>query len=408
MTALDQVLGRAKLLRLPQQMLDGYVVKVDPKEPDGFIFVSRNETVNLEGGEDFVTIERAALEHLIQRKPVEFPPGIPALTSGERAAVGETISIKQEARRVSNGNQKVYLREMRRISRGRILEMEAKVKEDDDEQAQVEKSIRVHSEVRAWLALPLVLERPEGSALHKLQRAHRDGEWFMVRRESERVLPIDGVMEVEELQSFVVEHEWAKVLAGSEVTGTGGEIRLGSDASAFEFIVSGRRVIATVMQKDFSGRSRLGLNCQFEGGWGFLCPYDLNDSFEPIPTMDIDIALRAQPLADLIARNIKAICIMLEAEVAQTEVVRVDARLNRAREKRGKLPLTDYHVVSLVRRERVLPRSGAELDPDRDVTRRRMHFRRGHWRHYQDHRTWIKWMLVGDPDLGFVDKHYKL
>lgn len=37
-----------------------------------------------------------------------------------------------------------------------------------------------------------------------------------------------------------------------------------------------------------------------------------------------------------------------------------------------------------------------------------MHFRRGHWRHYQDHRTWIKWCLVGDPDLGFVDKHYKL
>jgi hypothetical protein len=33
---------------------------------------------------------------------------------------------------------------------------------------------------------------------------------------------------------------------------------------------------------------------------------------------------------------------------------------------------------------------------------------RGHWRHYERHKTWIKWTLVGDPDLGFVDKHYRL
>lgn len=37
-----------------------------------------------------------------------------------------------------------------------------------------------------------------------------------------------------------------------------------------------------------------------------------------------------------------------------------------------------------------------------------LHFRRGHWRHYGEYKTWIKWMLVGDPELGFVDKMYKL
>lgn len=53
----------------------------------------------------------------------------------------------------------------------------------------------------------------------------------------------------------------------------------------------------------------------------------------------------------------------------------------------------------------------------------RLHFRRGHWSHYSNpgageiqftdegylrSKSWINWMLVGDPDPGFVDKHYKL
>jgi hypothetical protein len=30
------------------------------------------------------------------------------------------------------------------------------------------------------------------------------------------------------------------------------------------------------------------------------------------------------------------------------------------------------------------------------------------WRHFVSHKTWIKWTLVGDPDLGFIDKEYRL
>jgi hypothetical protein len=40
--------------------------------------------------------------------------------------------------------------------------------------------------------------------------------------------------------------------------------------------------------------------------------------------------------------------------------------------------------------------------------KRRLHFRRGHFRHFDGWKTWVNWCLVGDPDLGFVDKHYKL
>jgi len=31
-----------------------------------------------------------------------------------------------------------------------------------------------------------------------------------------------------------------------------------------------------------------------------------------------------------------------------------------------------------------------------------------HWRHFENHKTWIKWHLRGDPCLGFIDKHYRL
>jgi hypothetical protein len=38
----------------------------------------------------------------------------------------------------------------------------------------------------------------------------------------------------------------------------------------------------------------------------------------------------------------------------------------------------------------------------------RLHFRRGHHRHYENYKLWIKWQLVGNPDIGFIDKDYKL
>lgn len=79
--------------------------------------------------------------------------------------------------------------------------------------------------------------------------------------------------------------------------------------------------------------------------------------------------------------------------------------INHQRERRGRLPLADYHVVMLAHRRRLEP---LPRDPGAEVTRKRLHFRRGHWRHYANHKTWIKWMLVGDPDLGFVDKEYRL
>jgi hypothetical protein len=88
------------------------------------------------------------------------------------------------------------------------------------------------------------------------------------------------------------------------------------------------------------------------------------------------------------------------------DVIRAPHKLNAARERRGDVPMLDYTTINLARRrERPEP-----LSENGDESRQsvRLHFRRGHWRHFETHKTWIKWTLVGNPDLGFVEKHYRL
>jgi hypothetical protein len=113
-----------------------------------------------------------------------------------------------------------------------------------------------------------------------------------------------------------------------------------------------------------------------------------------------------------VARQLQAALIALDAAVALTTVTRQPEKLNRARQRRGQLPLYDYHVVSLANRTRpaTLPDDPATLPEESAGAHRspRLHFRRGHWRHFENFKTWINWTLVGDPDLGFIEKHYRL
>lgn len=102
--------------------------------------------------------------------------------------------------------------------------------------------------------------------------------------------------------------------------------------------------------------------------------------------------------------QVRAICIALDAEVATHSVIRAPHKLNEKRSRDGKPPVSDYHVVDLARRHRVANPSGAVGG----VGKKRLHFRRGHWRHYETTKTWVRWCLVGNPDLGFIQKSYSL
>ena len=202
-------------------------------------------------------------------------------------------------------------------------------------------------------------------------------------------------------------HNWAGAFAGDrDFDDRGSEFRLPAPNCCFGFCVSGRHVLALISEQAISADGSLA---PFDGTDRFWLGIELktrNWQFVGLgPKRDPNARHGEARLFAFILKNIKAACIALEAEIAETEVVRAPHKLNRARIKRGKLPLSDYHIINLAHRSRVAPLL------DRETTERndpRLHFRRGHWRHFVSHKTWIKWTLVGDPDLGFIDKEYRL
>jgi len=97
----------------------------------------------------------------------------------------------------------------------------------------------------------------------------------------------------------------------------------------------------------------------------------------------------------------KAVCVLLDSGVAEARAER-PPRWHRKLMKRDGIPeLKDFHKL-YIRKQRSTyePRGGTHASP-------RAHFRRGHWRHLSEiKKTWVRWTMVGDLDLGFIDKAY--
>jgi hypothetical protein len=131
----------------------------------------------------------------------------------------------------------------------------------------------------------------------------------------------------------------------------------------------------------------------------------LNKQIALDPSRDNKLNGVRSNFAEYIARLARSIAVALDAEVAVREIVRAEYKLNRERERRGKPPIFDYHVVRLAHR---LGRP-APVPPEFRRRNSRLIERlreRGcisgawHWRHYSSHRTWIRWQLVGDPGIS--------
>lgn len=180
------------------------------------------------------------------------------------------------------------------------------------------------------------------------------------------------------VQTFVIKHDWSKVLDGEVLKG---EYQLPYDRCAFEFRVSNRTVIVLAMQEDDGHIALAPMYESKTGNWMLL--NDLcYDTWESM---------------------VRTVCVMLEAEVTVKQVTRVAAKLQAKRIKEGKLLMYDFHTVNLAPRHRTTGGPGLATGQ-----RKRLHFCRGHWRHYETHKTWIKWCLKGDETLGFVDKDYRM
>lgn len=189
-----------------------------------------------------------------------------------------------------------------------------------------------------------------------------------------------------EPQILLVEHNWAAVFEGAEDFDDG-DYPLPYERCCFEFLLNDRRLCVLASQV-YGEIPDLRLYVYLDENWVGVSIEVEKDRFS---------ALRAA-----VALNIRAICIALDAEIAYTHPVRAPYKLNEARVKTGKSLLPDYRVVKLRSTPRAAP---AESEPT--GVKRRLHFRRGHWRHFAVHKTWIRWTLVGDPDMSFVDKYYR-
>jgi hypothetical protein len=321
--------------------------------------------------------------------PANFQTTVERETAERIAAILETLPEGQQAKALRGVSRKL-----------------AEEKLPPPELLRAAKENALLAELVAWQKGGLRLERPQGSAFHRLHEALLTGKIIhllaAMSGSDDFTLQSDRPVGI---HSFVIEHDWATPFEGATDFDQG-EYRLPFDTACFEFRISGRRVCALASIRD----DRRLIVPFVETNIGWVIPqYSYENvagawrSTHPVKPADDHFSHLRRLLLD----QVRAVCILLEAQVASTEVVRAPHRLNRMREREGAPLVADYHTICLARRGRVLP-STDEQGEHEPRHRKRFHFRRGHWRHYENSKTWIKWTLVGDPDLGFIDKHYRL
>lgn len=296
----------------------------------------------------------------------------------------------------------------------RLKEIEKYQKDQKGDVSAISGYLDVLEEVAKMVKDP-VLGKVTDSCFHKVVEAWRSRE-MLIPMDALMVptlspAQVDGLVEklthhdvITETGIFLLQHDWASAFAKAEGF-DGGEIHLPYKQSVYECMISGHRVCVSIAYGSVENPISI-LHAQIHGRWSLLGTYRLEHGtlkIRPEEAPDMCTALMEK-----LATQIRAICIALEAEVAITEVIRAPHRLNQKRERQGRLPLHDYHVVSLANRTRHRPRLPSPGDIDEEHRHRRLHWVRGHWRHHTNIKSWIKWHLRGDPDLGFVDKEYRL
>jgi len=329
-------------------------------------------------------VESRTLAFLRQELPRQFEKVIQDSDLTDVAAkVAEIIEQVPEGK-----ERRRLLHKMRRMLDKEETGIQRDIKSNENKRQFLSSAVEAAEKIEEWFDRGYKLQKPVGTMMHAFQQALVDGNIYNLQAKDARLGDIQEWEEIAQSASvFMIQHDWATAFQNAKDY-LGGEIKLPDDACAFEFRISDRHVI--VFATDADGTFYLQYAIQVRKGWLVL---------------PVDSSGNEGSLFEFVSRQIKAIAVALDAEIATTEVVRAPHKLNHARERAGKLPLVSYHVVNLARRSRAAPLPADDHEP---AYRVRLHFRRGHWRHYEDHKTWIKWMLVGDPELGFVDKEYRL
>lgn len=270
-----------------------------------------------------------------------------------------------------------------------------------------ERLLEANKELRAWLAQlsSARMQKIDSSKWTAFQEAVYSDNIFSSHSE-----PYQGVLDfIDDAnpQIFLIQHEWAKLLrTASDEKGNKldlNDFRLPFKRCIFEVHLDSRRMLI-LMDEDEADEIQFIVCIDCKDCWFVGERF----SFRKFMIEYVQTYVDAHNVVpeNYVLDNIAAMCICIEANVIDVEVTRAPHKLNASRAKQGKLPLPAYNTVSLNRRYRVINPTERSGDTGRKGTVR-MHFRRGHWRHYETHKTWIKWMLVGNPDLGFVEHEYR-
>ncbi len=195
--------------------------------------------------------------------------------------------------------------------------------------------------------------------------------------------------------AFLIQHDWASIFDGTDLDGS--EFVLPADQCCFELSVCGMDLCVFLFAEDGEPR-QLALVWKTPVGWYLSESYAYNDGV----WMDQTGEDCGGEFFDGIDRVIRCACIALDADVIEKVTVHADRAENQRRERRGVAPVND-HVILRIRRTTGGVNVGANTGQ-----RKRLHFRRGHWRRYPTGKSWVRWCMVGDPSLGFRDKDYAL
>lgn len=238
------------------------------------------------------------------------------------------------------------------------------------------------------------LQRNECSRFHVFAEASTSRRAF--NAENGRIGIGTGEFLAKDEPLFVVRHDWAAVLSGHADGADEGSPPMPADRCIFEFRIRGRTVIVWVSA--LASDSVAGQDDDWDGVAGSI----VWETASGLWVQSSTLAAEAWPW---ISKQLRAIAIVLDAQVVVSTPVPPPPALNKKRGKAGKPLLNAYHVIDLPARHR----SSGRGDGAETLKRLRMHFRRGHWRRVEgESKTWVRWCLVGDPDLGWVDKEYRI
>lgn len=224
-------------------------------------------------------------------------------------------------------------------------------------------------------------------------------------------------------QVFLVDYNASKLLA-ERVDDDGESWTLPFDKTVFEFLIGKMPVVvlASVHEAAWiekTGNSMSFTICARTHRWFYYQLKVVNGELKhALPdeqarreysAMGLERQAFASALSHFVIKQIEAVCVLLDVGLFETDVVRASKTANNKRLRNGKTPFFDHHELKVK-----LTRASAAVDPvgNSGEPSVRLHIRRGHWHHFHTKegkvRKWLKAMWVGDPDLGFVDKIYRL